>query len=517
MFSPPKPLEPSPVSVAFPLIKDCPLDQLRLSSCEQSILKKAEENPIDYTLAIQKDATDYVHVLLKVLGEASIRLESSKVSQFIEKDLVEDEALDLIRTDPMGVMSHYSLTCLHDVIISLLEKKPGSSINLTTTFFQPFDGCLIDNYRPLMRVLHLGGNGDSFAQRTASLCLSYLLLAGCPSQIHRQKPLFWINSATIEEPLQGLVSWLISQLQSSSAASLRLVSPTLSLLATSPEARDLFHRRGGIVHIAKHLKIGLYSNNLRTRMSSAGFANMQQIYELCFFVWTLTYELNSSTALRDHFARSGIVSALVGLLGSAPREKIIRLTVSALRNLANCSADASSQNSQRVVDGPFFLSDMISCGILKSMESIKDRQWTDPDVLEDLEILSNLLNENYKSMSRWDIYKAEVDSGQLEWGAVHTEIFFRENATKMEGSDGNFGYLKKLIFLASCDNEEVAAIACFDIGEFVCHYPNGRSIAKRLGAKQVMMQLIQHENVDLKQQALMAVSKILVKSWDMVK
>jgi len=517
MFSPPQPLEPSPVTRAFPYVKDCRLDHLRLSSIEQEILKKADENPIDYTLANQKDATDYVHVLLKVLGEASIRLESSKVSQFIDKELLEEDALELIRADPMGVMSHYSLTCLHDVIISLQDKKPGSSISLTTTFFQPFDGCLIDDYRPLMRVLHLGGNGDSFAQRTASLCLAHILLAGCPSQVHRQKPLFWINSATTEEPLHGLVSWLISQLHSSSAASLRLVTTTLSLLATSPEARDIFHRCGGIHHVAKHLKIGSSSANLTPRRSSSGFATMQQIYELCFCLWTLTYELNSSPTIRDHFSRSGIVAALVGLLGSAPREKIIRVTILALRNLASCSANAAPGNGQRVIDGPFFLSDMIGCGILKSIEMLKDRQWTDPDILDDLDILNSLLHENYRRMSRWDVYKAEVDSGQLEWGAVHTNKFFRENAKRLEGSDGNFGYLKKLIVLASCDNEDVAAIACFDVGEFVCHYPNGRSIAKRLGANQVMMQLIQHDNVDLKQQALLAVSKILVKSWEMVK
>ena len=52
----------------------------------------------------------------------------------------------------------------------------------------------------------------------------------------------------------------------------------------------------------------------------------------------------------------------------------------------------------------------------------------------------------------------------------------------IEGSDGDFHLLKVLIALLSSKYEEVSAIACYDIGEFVRHYPNGRAIAKRLGA-----------------------------------
>jgi V-ATPase subunit H len=58
----------------------------------------------------------------------------------------------------------------------------------------------------------------------------------------------------------------------------------------------------------------------------------------------------------------------------------------------------------------------------------------------------------------------------------------------------------------------VAAIACFDIGEFAKHYPNGRMIAKSLGARDVVMKLIDHENPELQRHALMCVSKILIQN-----
>ena len=63
------------------------------------------------------------------------------------------------------------------------------------------------------------------------------------------------------------------------------------------------------------------------------------------------------------------------------------------------------------------------------------------------------------------------------------------------------------------DDEERASIACFDLGEFVRNYPNGRAIAKRLRAQDVVISLIEHENPDLQRQALNCASKMLVKNW----
>jgi len=70
-----------------------------------------------------------------------------------------------------------------------------------------------------------------------------------------------------------------------------------------------------------------------------------------------------------------------------------------------------------------------------------------------------------------------------------------------------------LIKLAHSSDDEVAAIACFDIGEFVRHYPNGKSIARKLGARDVVMGLIEHDDAGLQRQALLCVSKMLVQNW----
>ncbi len=76
-----------------------------------------------------------------------------------------------------------------------------------------------------------------------------------------------------------------------------------------------------------------------------------------------------------------------------------------------------------------------------------------------------------------------------------------------------FSLLQTLVALTASHDEEVQAIACYDIGEFVRHYPNGRVIARSLGAKDIVMRLVDHTNEELQRHALTAVSKMMVSNW----
>jgi V-type H+-transporting ATPase subunit H len=157
----------------------------------------------------------------------------------------------------------------------------------------------------------------------------------------------------------------------------------------------------------------------------------------------LTYELNESAAVRSNFSRDGAVAALVDLIATAPREKVVRVALSALVGLACCTADMSSSDGvKRTVDGSLFLTEMIGCGLIRHVDLMKERQFKDPDIASDLDALHALLHRNYKEMTRFDVYKAEVESGHLEWGVVHTEKFFKEHAKKMEGPDGDFDIVR---------------------------------------------------------------------------
>ena len=61
----------SPVGSAFPNIQWDALGSLRLTAQETALLRMAETNPIDYTLADSRDASMYARVLLKLLAEAA--------------------------------------------------------------------------------------------------------------------------------------------------------------------------------------------------------------------------------------------------------------------------------------------------------------------------------------------------------------------------------------------------------------------------------------------------------------
>lgn len=496
----------SPVAHAFSGIQWDPMQKLRLSNSEKDLLRSAETNPIDYTLSNREESVAYVKVVLKVLAEASgASGPSSKVSHLKEL-LPEEEAMQLLYTDPMGVVTHYAITKLYNIIVCLKEKKRGCSVSIGTTFYNQQDGNLIDEWRPLLRVLHLGGSGDAFAQRGAAYCLAYILMAGCPSQRFATDRSYKINHASVEEPLQALISWITSQLQSSSSTSLSLVTPTLTALMSCPEARLKFANSGGIGYLSRHLRNGTKGGK--------GSATVQQLYELCFCLWAISYECNNSAAIRATFARDQAVQSLVDIVSSAPREKVVRVALSALRTLAQCtSGDAPSSASSKEVTGSTFLNEMIGCGLIKYVDQMKERQWTDPDIVEDLDVLHKLLHNNFKEMSRWDVYLAEVQSGHLEWGFLHSEKFFKENIKKFEGPDGDFFIVKMLIALTASNDEEVQAIACYDIGEFVRHYPNGRAIARSLGAKDIVMKLVDHPNKELQRHALTSVSKMMVQNW----
>jgi V-type H+-transporting ATPase subunit H len=420
-------------------------------------------------------------------------------------------ALDL---DPLGVVTHYALTKLNEIIITLGTGVSGVSV--ASVFYVGKDGVLVDQWKALLRILNKGGKGDAYAQKLASMSLAKILVASCPSQKTAESKSRSISYASAVEPLEALTAWIVAQLKNAGGALISLCIPALTVLMSALESRMIFVKSGGIKYVSRHLRTGTKGS---TDNKKFGQGSVQLLYELAFCLWILTYELSTSQLVRADFAKDGTpIQALVDLVSLAPREKVVRVALSALSNLATCTADEDAAPAgATLLDGKHFLSEMIACGLMKAVALLRDRQFTDPDIVEDVTSLHKLLTENYKEMSRWEVYKNEVEQGHLKWGSVHTEAFFKENARMIEGTDGDFHLLKVLIALLPSTDEEVAAIACYDIGEFVRHYPNGRAIAKRLGAKALVMPLIEHENPELQRHALQCVSKIMVNNWEYVK
>lgn len=506
----------SPVAAAFKYIQWDPLSSLRLTPQETALLRMAETNPIEYTLGDARDATMYVRVLLKLLVEASFNV-SGNVARIVEV-CNENRALDALDADPLGVVTHYAIAKIYTILTTLSSPwATENCVSVGNVFYAGMEGDLIEQWKSLLRVISKG-KGDAYAQRTSAYCLAQILVAACPSQRSRSSSaagdVTHVPSyASAIEPLEALTAWIISQLKSSNAATVGTSIPAIMTLMGATEGRQIFAASGGIKYLARQLRQREKKKTSNSVPSSSGeehnnkatSSSVQQLYELTFCLWCLTYELDFEDVRAD-FSKDGLpVLALVELVSSAPREKVVRVALAALRNLATCE--------QKKV----FLGEMIACGLIKAIELLRERQFTDPDIVEDVELLHKLLGDNFKEMTRFEVWKNEVETGQLQWGSTHTAAFFKENAKMMEGKDADFNLVKILIALIASKDENVAMIACFDLGEFCRHYPNGRMIAKRLGAKDVAMSLIEHDNPELQRHALTAVSKMMVNNWEHVK
>ena len=101
-------------------------------------------------------------------------------------------------------------------------------------------------------------------------------------------------------------------------------------------------------------------------------------------VIAVLFLIRKASLLSDFATGLGLtVAALTDLVSIAPREKVVRIALASLRNLAVCSADQSPPPAgSNDFDGVHFLSEMIACGLMKAVDHLRDRQFTDPDIID---------------------------------------------------------------------------------------------------------------------------------------
>merc|ERR1711916_105955 len=153
---------------------------------------------------------------------------------------------------------------------------------------------------------------------------------------------------------------------------------------------------------------------------------------------------------------------------------------------------------------------MLDAGLVRALRNLNNKTWADEDIKRDIDTLQEVLRVNLEQMSTFELYKAEVLSGELEWGPAHTsEKFWRENAMKLtEDNNKLLGVLNTLI--NTSPDPTVLAVACYDLGEFSRFHPQGKSIISSINAKVGLMKLMLHEDQQIQKHALLAIQKILV-------
>jgi len=283
------------------------------------------------------------------------------------------------------------------------------------------------------------------------------------------------------------MTWLKDQLLVTGNEYIQTTARCLQMMLRDEKYRLAFANMGGI-------------STLGTVLS--GRINFQIQYQLTFCLWVMTF----SPQLVEHMSKHKIIPILGDILNDSVKDKVTRIILAVFRNMIEKPEDVSMCKENCVA--------MVQAKVLKQLSILEQHKFDDEDIIADIEFLTDKLQVSIQDLSSFDEYSTEVKSGRMEWSPVHkSERFWRENAQRL--IEKNYELLKMLIHLLETSPDPlILAVASYDIGEFVRHFPRGKSVIEQLGGKQVVMQLLAHEDPNVRYEALLAVQKLMVHNWE---
>jgi len=213
---------------------------------------------------------------------------------------------------------------------------------------------------------------------------------------------------------------------------------------------------------------------------------------------------NCTIAERMH--KYVVIPCLADILTETHKEKVQRIMLATFRNMLDKVEDHDIVRDNAL--------QMVQCKVLKTLELLQEKKHEDSELTEDIEYLIEKLLNSVQDLSSFDEYTTEIRSGRLNWSPVHkSEKFWRENAQRF--NEKNFEILKMLIkILETSTDPLVLCVASHDLGEYVRHYPRGKTIIEKLEGKQLVMRLLTHEDPNVRYHALLAIQKIMVHNWE---
>ncbi|EIW70107.1 hypothetical protein TREMEDRAFT_61869 [Tremella mesenterica DSM 1558] len=219
-----------------------------------------------------------------------------------------------------------------------------------------------------------------------------------------------------------------------------------------------------------------------------------QYWAICC-LWQLSFEPIAAEGMDKKY---DAIALLTNIAKAAVKEKVTRVVVATLRNLLTI---APSQN----------LPSMFVVKLLPFVNSLRERKWSDDEIVEDLNYLRDELRSRLDGLTTFDEYASEIESGHLVWSPAHeSEEFWRDNGLRI-AHEGNGKIVKRLVEILHQSSEPIVlAIAAHDIGRFIKY---GGDKAKQtisdLNGKTRLIELMAHENADVRYNALMSVQRLM--------
>jgi len=340
---------------------------------------------------------------------------------------------------------------------------------------------------PMAPVLKLLGRSSVFIVEKAAIVLARVLAwpppAGATANVEAKLALH----------LSTFAEWTVAQLKQVSpvdaAESPRVGAAMggLQTLVSSARGRIAALEADALVQLSTLVTASTLSHSAST---------VQLLYQTLFAIWSLSYSPEATAEMAS--SKWGLVAKLVDIVKKCSKEKVVRVALATLRNLLGTGTASN---------------DMVVFGLMPVLEVLMQRKFADEDIPEDIEILHNTLQINLLTLSSWDVYKNELDSGCLEWSPCHkSEIFWKDNHKLLEAN--NCTAVKQLVHLLESEDPQVLAIACNDISEFIKHSPDGRRIMTQYGAKPLAMQVLKHPDAEVQKHALTCVQRLMVINWE---
>ncbi|KAI9820478.1 MAG: H(+)-transporting V1 sector ATPase subunit H [Phylliscum demangeonii] len=254
--------------------------------------------------------------------------------------------------------------------------------------------------------------------------------------------------------------------------------------------------------------------------SGGGGVGLQLLYHVLLVLWQLSFE---GVWVGDELEEAyEIIPLYAQLLRFSPKEKTTRVLLSTLRNLLSSSSSNSSSTDPSSLSSSSSSTLLLPAATLarlpSALQSIRSRHLTDPDLLDDLQALTTLMDDYCRTQTTFDEYAAEVRSEHLHWSPPHrNESFWRENARRIV--DDLHGEL--LLLLAAIlakpweGNKTVLAVACNDVAWLVKVLPQQplRDRLEKLGLKARVMALMADEDQAVRWESLRAVGEWLRYSF----
>lgn len=300
---------------------------------------------------------------------------------------------------------------------------------------------------------------------------------------------------------QGYFAWLINAftVREQDAATLAL-SSLHRLLRQTVYRRPFFDYPDSIGQLRAIMQLD--PRDLVDPAPQSDYVQLQYMAVLC--IWVMSFD--SIVASQLDQGTSHIISDIAQLMGATRKEKVVRMCLATLANLLTVpdSLDARTKNAQV----------MISYKVLPFVEvRVADDNFEDEDVEADTKLVKEHLERVFDEMSSFDEYASEISSGLLEWSPVHrSPKFWRENASRL--NEERHKLLKILIqLLETSTDAQVLAVAAHDCGEYVRHYPRGKSVIETLGGKKYIMRHMHNEDPQVRYEALIAVQKLMTQNW----